>query len=251
MDHSVDRRRLPNGWVAWLLVLVALLPTVLVIRLGWLVFDGSWDGFVGQSQSEGMTLLGERWTNFWWASPAVPSLLIAGVLPLLLLTVIVITDRPRALVPTTAARHAATAVAVTTALLGLVGTAGFVAQFSGLLPVQAWPSYGSSVQDAFAPFAAVTVVYVGLSLAVVAALWPQQGQEQGQRGGEGSVPDRSVGEETTEDEAATPRAVPETAETAETVRAQPQPLHPGPPQPATPPNLPTPSASDLDLYRRR
>ncbi|WP_369056594.1 hypothetical protein [Kineococcus terrestris] len=238
----MDHRNFPSGWVVWLLVVAAALPVVVLLRLGWLVFSGSWDGFITQSPSEGMTLLGERWTNFWWASPAVPTLLIVGLLPLLLLAVFVATDRPPALVPTTAARHAATAVALITTLLGLVGSAGFLAQFTGLLPVEAWPSYGSSVQDAFAPFAAVTFAYVALSVTATAVLWPQQAQEQAEEqskesatlasvaenpGGTGDAAHDAAGEQSAEEAAATPRAVSETTQAA-TAR----PGRPGPGVPA-------------------
>jgi len=169
MDHP----RLRDGWAAWALVLAAALPTAVTIGLGWLAFSGSWDSLPARSRSTtGRELLAYRWSDFWFSTPAT-TLLLTSLLPLLVLAVAALVDRPRFLFPTGAGRKAATTVGAVCTCLGLIEMVGFPGQLTGLLPVQSWGALTSSELVAFAPFAVVAFSYLVVSAVVTAVLWPR------------------------------------------------------------------------------
>lgn len=261
-----------KGWAAWPLVLTAAFPAAVSTRLGWWELSGTADHGLTQSPPlSGTGLLGQRWSNLWWSHPTLTTLLLSALLPLLVLAAVLLAQRPSALVPTGAARTAATAVAAFTTALGALGVAGFLAQATGLMPVDVW-SGTPSERDAFAPFAAVVLLTAVLGAAATAVLWPradeldddERDQEQdhkqdderdGQRdeqAGEQQVPAERAGTGTgtgTPGEQALPDESGRDASRA-SLDAAPA---PGPPQhrPAAPPDLPAPSSEDLELYRRR
>jgi len=239
----MDHRRLRDGWVAWVLVLAAALPTAATIGLGWLAFSGSWDSPPARSRATtGRELLAYRWSDFWFNTPAT-TLLLTSLLPLLVLAVAALVDRPHFLLPTVAGRKAATTVGVVCTCLGLIEIVGFLGQLTGLLPVQSWNALTPELM-AFAPFAAVAFSYLVLSAVITAVLWPRGDEEPAERPPNDSAVEAAVAEEAIAARAAQP--IP----TSEAVRAQPEPSQPGLLQPETPSAMPTPSAADLDRYRR-
>jgi len=232
-------RRFSNGWAAWSLVLSAALPTAVVARMGWLALSGAWDAVLNSNpQATGLALISDRWATFWWSSPAITTLLLIELPPLLLLAGVTITGHPGSLVPKGAARSAATTIGIFATLLGVVGISGFAAQFGGLLSVRTWGSAVPSQLDAFTPFIAVTLTYTLLCFTATAVLWPEKNKQ---------LPERST--------------VDSTVNAANgPIRGEEGTTHPSPigedhvfldsPQLKTPPAFPTPLAKDLDLYRR-
>lgn len=190
---------------------------------------GSLDQVFGLDQStypDG-ALLGNRWSVMWTQS-ATPSLLSATVLPVVVLAGLVLAGRPRAVVPAGRGRVLATVVAAATALLGLGGIVGFLAQASGLLTVTQWSGFTSSQLDVFAPPAVASLVAAVLGGVATGVLWP-----------------RADLEETAEPE---PEPEPE---------ADPEPGPVVDPEPEPEPlvtvsarGFPTPSAAEVQRYRR-
>jgi len=242
----MDHRRLRDGWAAWVLVLAAALPTAVTIGLGWLAFSGVWESLPARSRSTtGRELLAYRWSDFWLSSsPAITTLLLSSLLPLLLLAGAVLVDRPHFLVPTGAARKAATTVGVASTCLGLIEIIGFTGQLTGLLPVQSWNAITSSELVAFAPFAVVAFSYLVVSAAVTAVLWPRGDEEPAEGPPNHGDVEAVVGEGAIAAGAVQPISAPEA------VGAPPEPPGPGPLHPGTPSGMPTPTAADLETYRR-
>lgn len=241
----MDHRRPRDGWAAWVLVLAAALPTVVTIGLGWLAFSGSWDSLPARSRSTtGRELLAYRWSDFWFSSsPAITTLLLTSLLPLLVLSVATVMDRPRFLVPTNAGRKAATTAGVISTVLGLIEVTGFLGQLTGLLPVQDWGALTSSELVAFAPLAAVAFSFLVVSAVVTAVLWPREEEPTDRPPNDSAVEVAVVGEAIA---AGADQPIP----ASEAVRVHPMPTQPGLSQPGTPSAMPTPTAADLERYRR-
>ncbi|WP_328291325.1 hypothetical protein OG218_00910 [Kineococcus sp. NBC_00420] len=234
----MNHRRLVDGWAAWLLILAAALPTVVTIGLGWLAFSGYWDSGPALSRATtGRELLAYRWSSFWFSSPAITTLLLTGLLPLLVLAITAVMNRPRALLLTGAGRNAATAVGGVTIVLGLIEVAGFVAQLTRWLPMHAWAGISLSELITFTPFAVFALSNTVLSVVVTALLRRVKGPTEQLAIDEASgVAVVGVAEE---EEAAQPSLASEVADAKA-----------GTFQLKKPPAMPTPSAADLDLYRR-
>lgn len=230
----VDHRRVPAGWAAWFLVLAAALPPAATVRLGWVVLGGSVDASFGTQDPPltGLALTANRWANLWQVQ-TLPGLLLTGLLPLVLLAGLVVTGRPRALVPTGSGRGAATVVATATAALGLASVAGFVALAAGLLPLTMWTGYTGSPLDAYAPDAAAVLTTAVVGVVTAALLWPREDDAEDDAG------DGHLGGGAPLDE---PAAVPQD-------EGAPVPVAPTPRGPTAPEGFPT--VTDTDLYRRR
>jgi len=235
----MDERKASRGWAAWLLVLSAALPTAAVARMGWLAMSGAWDAVLTQNPTTtGKALLSDRWAIFWWSNPAITTLLLMGSLPLLALAGAIISGRSSAISLRGAARSAATVTGTFSTLLGTVGLVGFAGQFGGLLSVHTWGSAIPSQMDAFAPFIAATFTYTILCFTGTALLWSKKDEQ---------LPDRLTVDSTVvaTDARTEGKEGPASPEPAGEGQAD---LHS--PQLDTPPNFPTPLATDLDLYRR-
>jgi len=234
----MGQRRVPAGVTAWFLVIAAALPIAVIIRLGWKVMTGSADDLTSQGPAlTGLDLLGDRWSRLWMIE-SVPLLPLMTLLPLTLLAVLVVADRPRVLVPTALSRFLATFVAVTTALLGLIEGVGVICQVLGVLPGLSWGGVMGSQVEVYAPIAAMAVTTTVMGAAAASLLWPRRGDQ---------LPHAEINEQTdseeadqngTDDDRTADEAVPDV------VMARPA-LH----QSAQ--ELPAPTATDLDLYRRR
>jgi len=240
----MDHRRLRDGWAVWVLVLAAALPTAMTIALGLLAFSGAWDSLSARSRATtGRELLGYRWSDFWFSTPAT-TLLLASLPPLLFLAGAALVDRPHFLVPTSAGRKAATTVGVVCTCLGLIEIIGFLGQLTGLLPVQSWGAFTTSALIAFAPLFAVALSYLVVSAVVTTVLWPRTG------GGPTEGPTKGNAVEAAAAEQATAADAAPSTPASKAVEVQPESSQPGLLQPQTPSALPTPTAADLDRYRR-
>jgi len=240
----MERRRSRDGWAAWVLVLAAALPTAMTIGLGWLAFSGYWGSPPARSRATtGRELLAYRWSDFWFNTPAT-TLLLTSLLPLLVLAGAALLDRPYFLVPTGASRKAAMIIGVVATCLGLIEIVGFLGQLTGLLPVQTWGAFTSSQLIAFAPVAVEAFIYLVLSAVVTTVLWRRGDEEPAEGPPTGSAVEAAVVEEAIAADAAQPTLASE-AVWVDTEPSQPKLLEPGAPS-----AMPTPSASDLDRYRR-
>jgi len=235
-------------------------PAAAGARLGWVVMDGSLDGVFGTQDppATGATQLGIRWSNL-WTYPSLPQLLLTALLPLLVLAAATLAGRPRALVPPATARRVATVVAAGTAVLGVAGVAGFVAQTSGLLPVITWSSPTGSKVDGFAPAAAAVLVTAVVGVAATGVLWPREHRAPAGAGGaDGTgvpLPDGAGPEDAGFDGGRSDDAGSDDAGSGRAAlgSAVPEPAGAPPELPGARslPALPTVASADLDLYRRR
>lgn len=234
----MGQRRIPAGAAEWFLVLAAALPMAVIIRLGWKVMTGSADDLTPQGPAlAGLDLLGDRWSKLWMIE-SVPLLPLMALLPLTLLAVLVVADRPRVLVPTTISRLLATLVAAVTALLGLIEGVGVICQVLGVLPGLSWRGIMGSQVEVYAPIAAMAGTTTIMGAAAASLLWPRRRDQ---------ATHAEIIEQTSADEAVQDVADGDgTAEEAavNVVMAQTT-LHQSAQQ------LPAPPATDLDLYRRR
>ncbi|MGI4895942.1 MAG: hypothetical protein ACRYF3_12595, partial [Janthinobacterium lividum] len=234
-----------DGWAAWFLVLAAALPVTVIIRLGSKVLTGSADE-PGGSQVRvltGLDLLGDRWSLLWMIG-SLQLLLLTALLPLVVLAALVLVDRPRWLVPSGAGRLAATLVAAVTALLGLTGSAGVIAQVSGLLPGLSWGSATGSQVEAYGPVATVVCTTTVLGAISTVVLWPRRGAGLIDRARIDTLVEETVVEGALQGRPSEEGSIEPVVPEAVVARSAPH-------RARALPDVPVPSASDLDLYRRR
>lgn len=121
-DDDVEPGAAPSrtGALPWVLVAAAAAPVLLAGEAGRQYFSGALDAQYFGYYDAGGDLVGdrtvpllERWGSFAFAVPALPGLL-GSTLGITVVTGLVLLDRPRWLVPGTAARWAACGVAVAT-----------------------------------------------------------------------------------------------------------------------------------------
>jgi len=234
----MGQRRVPTGVAAWFLVLAAALPMAVIIRLGWKVMTGSADDLTSQGPAlTGLDLLGDRWSRLWMIE-SVPLLPLMALLPLTLLAVLVVADRPRVLVPTSISRLLATFVAATTTLLGLIEGVGVICQVLGVLPGLSWGGVMGSQVEVYAPIVAMAGTTTIMGATAASLLWPRRGDQlTHEESSEQTASDGAV-QNGADDDGAAEEVVPDV------VMARPA-LHQSAQQ------LPVPPATDLDLYRRR
>lgn len=247
-DEDVEPAdRAGGGVLPWVLVVAAAAPVLLTAEACREFFAGDLDGqYFGYYGAGGdlvpaleVSLL-DRWNAFGYAVPALPALL-ASALGVAVVTGLVLLDRPRRLVPGTAARWAACGVAVATAaaaglllLLVLLVVSEDVdtnAQ-GGVTPVPTFTSVVGPVGVAL-----LTGVLTGLAATVLA--------RPPVRPGAVPVPPAPLPPPTTGVAPGEPPAgAPVPPRSAE-------PPSPSPSPAPAPQELPRPADDDLELYRRR
>ncbi|WP_432572603.1 hypothetical protein [Kineococcus sp. SYSU DK005] len=264
----MHHRRAFEGWAAWFLVLAAALPVAVIARLAWKVLTGSADDPSTSPQRvlHGADLLGARWSSF-WAIQSMPLLPLMTLVPLVLLAAVVLTAPAltapaRALVPTPLARAAATLVAATTTGLAALGCAGVSTQVLGWLPGLGWGYVTGSQVEAYAPLAAVVLTTSVTAATLTAILWPRKSQGRTSEALTGPRTDQDADHDALQDAEQdvakdrtdaegpggqlTPEALAPEAPTREALEPKPARQHLSAPQ-----GVPVPSASELELYRRR
>ena len=246
----MKQRRLPDGWASWFLILAAAVPAAATTRLAWTILSGSVDDAYGSQDppATGRDLLGIRWSNL-WINSSIPTMLLTGLVVLIVLAALVTAGRPRALTPIGTARTLATLVAAFTALLGLIGVAGFAAQLTGLLPINMWSGPTGSKLDAFAPDVAAVLATTVVAIAATAALAHHDPDPDPDI--DIDIADGEALDEETSAEAAAVDAAVDVRVAAEVVAPQAAAHEPCRPQAPSPRSFPTASASDLEHYRRR
>ena len=271
-DAGADGRPAPTGTGAlpWVLVAAAAAPVLLAGEASRQFFSGARDeqyfGYYGASGDlvgdPSVSLL-DRWSTFGYAVPAVPALL-ASALGIAVVTGLVLLDRPRWLVPGTAARWAACGVAAATAAASalLLLLALLVVSEDVDTDAQGGVTYVPQFTEVAGPVGVALLAGVLTAMAAVVLARPPRrpGPAAGTPGAEAAGAadgghhdvERVVAGQVAADHPVADRIAADQGAGRPAVTEQPTSSPPrtagGDPAPAV---LPHPTAADLELYRRR